>query len=969
MRIRAAPRLRRRVALAALAAAPLACAAAASGPTKVDASAGSITPIAHWAIESSAKAQESGAEISSAGFSTRGWYPASGRATVMAGLLANGTYKNVFYGENLRAVAEPDSSGHLFVVPWWYRSEFTLGKGARGTRTLLRVNGMIASADVWVNGHLVADHAAVAGAYPVREFDVTRWVHAGVNSLALRVHPGDPRTSLSIGWVDWNPQPPDNNMGPWRGVDIVRTGPVELRFPQVRSTLSLPDMASAALTVTVQARNLDTAAHEATITAQVAGVSLRRTLRLGPGEARIVSFSPQADPGLDLSHPQVWWPIGMGAHPLYRLQMTAAVDGATSDRASATFGIRSVSSYLTRQGYRQFVINGMPVLIRGAGWAPDMFLRDDPERMEEEFGYVRNLGLNAIRSEGKLEDARFYDLADRDGIMILPGWECCDKWESAARTGGAPWDAADEKVAAASMAGEARLLRNHPSVIGFLIGSDNAPPPAVAKMYVDTLHAADWPLPIIAAASAQATAETGPSGMKMPGPYAWVPPSYWYADKLGGAFGFNSEASAGASIPPLEDLRRMLSPQALEALWKDPQVRQYHAAAAWSTFSRIAPFDTALARRYGPPRSLADYLEKAQLDNYDDARAQFEAFDAHMDAANPSTGVIYWMLDNAWPSLHWHLYDYFLDPAGAYFGAKEANQPVHIQYSYDTRAILLVNHTRIREHGLRAVIRVRNLDGSVRYERHLQGIDLPGNSTRRLARLPAPAGLSRTYFIELELAAADGRPVSRNVYWLSTQADELDWAHSSWYLTPVTRYADLTALQSLPTATSEVRATVRCKGGECIAAVRLTIPQSSGAVALFQHVSIRRSAGGGPVLPILWSDNDVTLWPGESLTLTARFAAQGTATPVVEVSGWNVPTRSVPATVENRADAGRRRRPRHRADRVPSASSVHRGSATCLPHLPSPSPPGSSTSFPGCRARAARSSPPSSARTRAFARA
>ena len=452
--------------------------------------AGSATAIAHWQIQSSAKAQQSGAEVSSAGYSTNGWYPVSGRATVMAGLLENGTYKNVFYSDNLRAVEEPDSSGNVFVIPWWYRTEFTVAEGARETRTLLRINGMIASADVWLNGNLVAEQAAVAGAYPVHELDVTRWVHAGINTLALRVHPGDPRTSLSIGWVDWNPTPPDNNMGPWRGVDIVRTGPVEIRFPQVTSTLSLPDLSRAALTVKVEARNLDASAHDATITGVVAGVSLRRTIHLDPGQTQTVSFSPKSDPGLDLNHPQVWWPVGMGAHPLYSLQMAAAVDGAISDRASATFGIRSVSSHLTQQGYHQFVINGKPVLIRGAGWAPDMFLRDDPKRMEAEFSYVVNLGLNTIRSEGKLEDARFYDLADRDGIMILAGWECCDKWESWAKTGGEPWDAADEKVAAASMASEARLLRNHPSVIGFLIGSDNAPPAAISKMYVDTLHAA-----------------------------------------------------------------------------------------------------------------------------------------------------------------------------------------------------------------------------------------------------------------------------------------------------------------------------------------------------------------------------------------------------------------------------------------------------------------------------------------------
>jgi exo-1,4-beta-D-glucosaminidase len=906
-RVPGKPAVRALAGLAALAGASLACAAGPFAPTQVEGDAGSATAIAQWQIQSSAKAQQSGAEVSSAGFSTSGWYPVSGRATVMAGLLENRTYENVFYGDNLRAVEEPDSSGNVFLIPWWYRTEFTLIKAAPATRTLLRINGMIAGADVWLNGHPIAEEATVAGAYPVHELDVSSWAHTGVNTLALRVHPGDPRMSLSIGWNDWNPTPPDNNMGPWRGVDIVRTGPVQLRFPQVASTLSLPDLARAALTVKAAARNLDQSAHDATITGVVAGVSLRRTIHLAAGETQTVSFSTKSDPALDLSHPQVWWPVGMGAHPLYRLQMTAAVDGAISDRASATFGIRSVTSRLTPQGYQQFLINGKPVLIRGAGWAPDMFLRDDPRRMEAEFSYVLNLGLNTIRSEGKLEDARFYDLADRDGIMILAGWECCDKWESWAKTGGEPWDAADEKVAAASMASEARLLRNHPSVIGFLIGSDNAPPAAIAKSYVDTLKAEDWPLPIIAAASDQATAETGPSGMKMAGPYDWVPPVYWYADKLGGAFGFDSEVSAGATIPRLEDLTRMLSPQELEALWKYPQVRQFHASEAWSTFATIATFDTALAKRYGPPKSLEDYVAKAQLENYDNVRAQFEAFNARMDAAKPSTGVIYWMLNNAWPSLHWHLYDYFLNPAGAYFGARMANEPLHIQYSYDTGAIVLVNHTPNGEHGLQAMIRVRNLDGSVPFERRLKDIDL-ASGTRQVAMLPAVAGLSRVYFIELELASANGKPISRNVYWLSTQNDELDWAKSNWYLTPVTRYADLTPLQSLPTVTSEVRATMRHEGKEDVATVTLTVPPSAKSVALFQHVSVKQSARGEPIVPILWSDNDVTLWPGESLTLTARFATPAAATPVIEVSGWNVPTRNVPIAVEDRTAAAPERK-------------------------------------------------------------
>src|SRR3982074_2102430 len=117
-----------RAARAALAGASLACAENAFAPTAVGGEAGSATAIAHWQIQSSAKAQQSGAEVSSAGYSTRDWYPVSGRATVMAGLLENGTYKDVFYGDNLRAAEEPDSSGNVCVRPWGYRTEFTVGE-------------------------------------------------------------------------------------------------------------------------------------------------------------------------------------------------------------------------------------------------------------------------------------------------------------------------------------------------------------------------------------------------------------------------------------------------------------------------------------------------------------------------------------------------------------------------------------------------------------------------------------------------------------------------------------------------------------------------------------------------------------------------------------------------------------------------------------------------------------------------
>lgn len=854
-----------------------------------------ITQIAGWKIQSSAKVQVGGQAVSQPGFSTQDWYPVSAQATVFAGWLENGKYAHVFDGTRLREV-----NAEHFRVPWWYRADFRLRKTGTGMHTFIRTNGIIPCADLWLNGVQIADHARIAGAFTVHEINVTRLVHPGINTLAVHVYPANPERDLVMSWIDWNPAAPDNNMGPWRGVDIVRSGPVSLHGPQVISKLALPNLEHARLTINVTARNDDTSGHNATIAGRVAGVRLERRIYLKSQQTRTVTFDSATTPALDLSHPKVWWPAGMGAHPLYTLQLTVLVGGTVSDRAGTTFGIRDVRSHLTRQGYRQFVVNGMPILIRGAGWAPDMFLRNQPKRMAEEFAYVRDLGLNAIRTEGKLERQDFYDLADRNGIMVLAGWECCDKWEAWAKTGGEPWDAHDVTVARASMASEATLLRNHPSVIAFLIGSDNAPPPDIAKSYVGALQKAGWPDVIVSAASARKTAAAGPSGMKMSGPYAWVPPDYWYGDQRGAAFGFNSETGAGFDIPRLASLKKMLTPTALEALWKNPDFKQFHVGAAWSPFSSIKRFDAALAHRYGKPSSLADYVEKAQLADYAATRAQFEAYDACVDSARPATGVIYWMLNNAWPSLHWHLFNHDLNPAGAYFGAKKANEPIHIQYSYGSRAVVAVNHTRRPANDLSVSIRVHDLDGKVRYDTRLADIDLPANHAVKLTTIPQLANLSGTYFVELVMANADGHQVSRNVYWLSTAPDKLDWAHSTWYVTPVSRYADFTSLAGLPGATVKTSASTRSNGATDVTRVVLTNASKSDTVAFFQHLSLRRGEGGAPLLPVIWSDNDVTLWPGESATLVARYRADtlGKTVPVVQLKAWNTAARVIPAPVE-----------------------------------------------------------------------
>ncbi|MBW8698949.1 Exo-beta-D-glucosaminidase [Streptomyces sp. MBT84] len=633
-------------------------AAAHPGPpvTKVASTPGSATPLTRYEIQSTARVSESPAAVSSPGFPARGWYPAGSRSTVLGALLEDGVYADPFYSTNQQKIPKAD-----FRVPWWYRSDFTVADASE--RTHLDFSGVISAADVYVNGRRVADASAVTGAYTHHELDITSLVRAGRNTVAFRIRPNDPDKNLTMGWIDWLQPPPDQNMGIVRDVLVRRGGPVALRDAHVLTRLDVPSLAAADLTVKARVRNDSASAVTATVSGRIGSLSFTRRVPLAAHESKAVTFGPADVPALHLVSPRVWWPAGMGGQPLYRLDLTASVSGAPSDTAHQSFGIRDVKAPLNADGARQYSVNGRRLLIKGGGWSPDEFLRWDPTYVADRLKQALDLGLNTIRLEGHIEPDEFFDLADRYGILALPGWECCDKWEGEVNgeESGDEWTAADHPVAKASMAAEAARLRDHPSVVSFLIGSDFAPDATIEKDYLDALRAADWPNPVIAAASDNSSPQLGSSGMKMTGPYDWVPPDYWYAKREGGATGFNSETSAGPDIPTLDTLRRMMTPAELDTLWKDPKAEQYHRSPS-STFGTLALYDDALTGRYGAPRGLGDYVRKAQLAQYENVRAQFEAYGRNAtDAAQPSTGVVHWMFNSGWTSLHWQLVDRFLD--------------------------------------------------------------------------------------------------------------------------------------------------------------------------------------------------------------------------------------------------------------------------------------------------------------------
>ncbi|MGD0577795.1 MAG: glycoside hydrolase family 2 protein [Bryobacteraceae bacterium] len=850
-----------------------------------------------WAIQPSSSVRDTAASVSTPGYPARLWYKATMPSTVVSALVRDQVYPDPYTGMNLRAIAgttypiasnfsniamPPESP---FRQAWWFRTEFSAPESYQGKTLWLRFDGINYRANVWLNGKQIAESAQMAGAWRLFEYNVTGVVKAGQkNCLAVEIFPPE-ADDLGITFVDWNPAAPDKGMGLWRDVHLDATGPVAIRFPQVITRLNLPNTDKAELTVTAEARNGAERTLRGTLKGSIEALSFSQEVELAPGEAKVVTFTPDRFAQLKLDNPRLWWPVQVGPQNLYPLKLQFETGGLVSDESAIKFGIREVTSKLDAQNHRVFQINGKNILIRGAGYTFDMLLRSSPERQQAELSYVRDMNLNTVRMEGKLENDHFFELTDEMGILVLTGWCCCDHWEKWAN-----WKDEDHSIAAASLRDQIRRLRSHPSVFNWLNGSDNPPVPQVERRYIEILKELNWPNPYQSSATQKPTEVSGETGLKMTGPYEYVAPSYWLLDtKRGGAHGFNTETSPGPSVPPIESLQAML-PQ--DKLWPINSAWDYHTGGG--PFRDLHVFTEALNARYGKPQSLEEYARKAQVLAYESHRAMFEAFGRNKYT---STGVIQWMLNNAWPSMIWHLYDWYLRPGGSYFGAKKANEPLHIQYSYDDRSIVVVNSFYQSFAGMKAQAWVYNLDMTEKWTKEAR-VDVTPDSSTRLFNVPALQGLSGAYFVRLALADSSGKTVSTNFYWLSAQPEELDWDKSTWYVTPTKTYADMTALNALPRVQVKYSAQSEVKGDQGI--TRVTVENPSKSLAFSVHLKVNRGeevdedSDDPPqvveILPVLWEDNYFTLLPGEKRTVTATYHAAdlGKSKPVVQVDGWNV---------------------------------------------------------------------------------
>jgi exo-1,4-beta-D-glucosaminidase len=463
-------------------------------------------------------------------------------------------------------------------------------------------------------------------------------------------------------------------------------------------------------------------------------------------------------------------------------------------------------------------------------------------------------------------------------------------------------------------------LRNHPSVFSFQ-WSDQPPTAQQESVSLTAFSQADFQAPIISSAEYNSSPQLGVSGEKE-GPYDWVPPNYWYdtthfdtndstQTNAGGSWGYDSEQSAGDTVPTPDSLNRFMSASDLSNLWQNPKFNQYHlnyepSCKRGYSFGTLCHFDAALNARYGTSAGLSQYVEEAQAQDYENTRAQFEAFIDHANNTPlPSTGTIYWQMNKGWPSLLWNLYGSDGDQAGSYFGTQEANRSLHALYALDNGTVTLDNLSNSSQSGLSVESKVYSLAGAVLDDQTASNITLSSQQVLNKALTPkVPAAGSspvQVYFVELNLKQ-NGTLVDRNVYWLSTQADATNWSRTLGQPQGViSTYANLKALQTLPQSSISATASTARQAGPDGAdlATTVTITNTSSATAGFLlRADVRRGTASGQELSgdnelqsSIWQDNDITLFPGESQTLTVSYNSadlQG-ATPVISLSGWNVP--------------------------------------------------------------------------------
>jgi len=835
-----------------------------------------------WKCINAGKVKTLGEQLSQPSYTLKGWMPATVPGTVLTTLINNKLMPDPFYGMNNERIPDIYNVGREYYT-YWFVKDFTVQTGGQ---VWLDLRGVNYSCNVYLNGHKLNDKLH-QGMFLRQSYNITPYLK-GTNRLAIIVYPPDPVGNPNggqggdgeiarnvshqyvAGW-DWIQPIRDRNTGIWDKVTIRRTGSVRIKNPHIVTLVPgvrLPDaknQAPAVLRVSAELENGSNTEASGTLECEVEGERVTMSVTLAPHETKEVQLPEHV-----LQHPRLWWPNGYGAQTLYKMNIRFD----RSDSLDLDFGVREITTtWNTTTRSRQCWVNGQPIFIKGGNWIiSDELLRFSPERYDAEVRFHRDMNLNLIRVWGGAltERPEFYHCCDKYGILVFQDFwnsgDCNGRWTDPKKKED-QWTRRqypdDHGLFLASVADQVKMIRNHPSLAFWCGGNEITPPGDILLAMKDSIMPALDGTRYFFDYSNSDSMSYNFLGGNGDGPYGVQSIRMFWAERT---FPFNSEVGS-VGMGDMESLERFLP----EANRVAPSMGRHQMDSVWNYHKYIGYDSTVYA--YGPVKDLKDFAFKAQLVNYDQYRALMEGFSSHM--WDWYTGVIIWKTQNPWTALRGQMYDYYLDVNACMYGLHHGSEPLHVMFDPVENMVMIVNNTLRYQRDMMLEVRTYDMEGK---ERKITDVyEEIGPSTVR-KYLPMGRSIDRMrrekgVFLSLRLLDEHKQAISDNFYWLPDSSGH---------------YSGLRKMKKAALKVGAHTAGEGTSAGSRTVTVTLTNP-AGGPVAFFNRLSLVDPATKKRILPVFYSDNYVSVLPGESKTITMEYQpVPGQAAPMVSVEGWNV---------------------------------------------------------------------------------
>lgn len=807
---------------------------------------------AGWYARKANEVKVDGSSLSVQPFQREGWLPARVPGTVLTTLLDNHHYPAPEFGLNNNLIPDIHDVGNDFYT-YWFVSQFDVKNLQEGRIVWLNFRGINYKAEIFLNGKRV-NQDTHEGMFLRKTFDITNLLRTDKpNVLAVLVFPptyaGNPNggqggdgliarnntMQYTPGW-DWIQPVRDRNTGIWDEVSVTTSGVVRLSSPYV--VTKVPGIRNpkdkiqkeAFVNTSVELENLSDKPVKGSLRCETNGIEESLVVALAPHERRNVSLKSIA-----IKNPKLWWPNGIGEHPLYNMNLSFLMEKEVSDACQFRYGIREITSdKASENGGRRFFVNGQKIYITGGNYInSDWLLRLSPERYRDEVRFHAEMNLRMMRVWGGalVERPEFYDVCDEYGILVFQDlWgsgDCNGAWEDPSKVDSRErrWEYPDNhSLFVESVKDQVKMIRNHPSLC-FWCGANEWP---LAKDIDRTLREDVFPSldpeRLFVSFSTDSLFTRNYLGDNGDGPYGIQEQEWFFTFR---SHPFNPESGSVGS-PEVESMREMMSEKDLAEFPQKGVVRNQ----TWRYHKDLGYRDHL--ERYGAVNDIETYCKYAQVVNYDQYRSFMEGWASHM--WDWYTGILIWKTQNPWTSLRGQMYDWSLDVNASLYGTRQGCEPLHAYYNPVTHKAGIINTTLEDKGQLPLAAKVYDLNGKLLWEQTLT-VEAKANISHEWLNIPVPQGVKGVYFLRLTLG--DNTP---NIYWLTTDSK------------------DYTSLAQLPKSGLETQAILKHEGAKVVGTVSL---KSLSRISFFNRVKVFDRETGKRILPVHYSDNYITLMPGD----------------------------------------------------------------------------------------------------------